>query len=73
MGSVPGLGRFPEQEMAIYSSILAWKSLWTEKPSRLQSWVAKSRTQLKQFSSSSSRYADDTTLIAESEEELKSL
>ena len=46
MGSVPGLGRFPEQEMAIYSSILAWKSLWTEKPSRLQSWVAKSRTQL---------------------------
>ena len=35
--------------------------------------VTYSRTQLKQFSSSSSRYADDTTLIAESEEELKSL
>ena len=26
-----------EKEMAIHSSILAWKILWTEKPSRLQS------------------------------------
>ena len=34
--------------------------------------VAQSRTWLKRFSSSS-RYADDTTLLAESEEELKSL
>ena len=34
--------------------------------------VAQSRTQLKRLSSSS-RYADDTTLMAESEEELKSL
>ena len=46
MGSVSGLGRFPEQEMTAYSGIPAWKSLWTEKPSRLQSWVAKSQTQL---------------------------
>ena len=35
--------------------------------------VAQSWTQLKRLSSSSSRYADDTTLMAESEEELKSL
>ena len=37
--------------------------------------VAQSWTRLKQLSScsSSSRYADDTTLMAESEEELKSL
>ena len=34
--------------------------------------VAQSQTELKQLSSSS-RYADDTTLMAESEEELKSL
>ena len=34
--------------------------------------VAQSRTRLKRLSSSS-RYADDTTLMAESEEELKSL
>ena len=26
-----------EKEIAIYSSILAWRILWTEKPSRLQS------------------------------------
>ena len=26
-----------EQEMAIYSSILAWKIPWTEEPGRLQS------------------------------------
>ena len=27
----------PEKGMAIHSSILAWRILWTEKPSRLQS------------------------------------
>ena len=26
-----------EKEMAIHSSILAWKFLWTEEPNRLQS------------------------------------
>ena len=35
--------------------------------------AAQSRTRLKRLSSSSSRYADNTTLMAESEEELKSL
>ena len=29
--------RFVEKEMATHSSILAWKSPWTEKPGRLQS------------------------------------
>ena len=37
MGSIPVLGRFPEEEMATHSSILAWKILWTEVPGRLQS------------------------------------
>ena len=27
----------PEKEMAIHSSILAWRSPWTEEPGRLQS------------------------------------
>ena len=27
----------PEKEMAIHSSILAWRILWTEEPGRLQS------------------------------------
>ena len=29
-----------EKEMAINSSILAWKTLWMEKPGRLQSMVS---------------------------------
>ena len=38
MGSSPGSGRSPEEEMATHSSILAWKMLWTEEPGRLQTW-----------------------------------
>ena len=34
---IPGLGRSPGEEMATYSSILAWRIPWTEKPGRLQS------------------------------------
>ena len=30
----------PEREMAINSSILAWRILWTEEPGRLQSKVS---------------------------------
>ena len=33
MGSIPGW----EEEMAIHSSILAWKIPWTEEPGGLQS------------------------------------
>ena len=36
-GSIPGLGRFLEKEMATYSSILAWKIPWREKPDGLES------------------------------------
>ena len=36
-GSIPGSGRSPEEEMATYSSILAWRIQWTEEPGRLQS------------------------------------
>ena len=36
-GSIPGLGRSLEKEMAIYSSILAWKITWMEEHVRLQS------------------------------------
>ena len=34
-GSIPGLGRSLEKEMATHSSILAWKIPCTEKPGRL--------------------------------------
>ena len=36
-GSIPGLGRSPEEEMASHSSVFAWEIPWTEKPGRLQS------------------------------------
>ena len=36
-GSIPGLGRSLEKEMAIHSSTIAWKIPWTEEPGRLQS------------------------------------
>ena len=36
-GLIPGLGRSMEKEMAIHSSILAWKIPWTEEPAQLQS------------------------------------
>ena len=41
MGSIPGLGRSLEKKMATHSSILAWKTPWTEKPGRLQSMGSK--------------------------------
>ena len=47
-GAIPGLGRSLEEEMATHSSILAWKTPWTEKPGGLQSMgVTKSWTRLK--------------------------
>ena len=36
-GSIPGSERCPEEEMAIHSSILAWRIPWTEEPGGLQS------------------------------------
>ena len=36
-GSIPGLGRPLEKEMAMYSSILVWKIPWTQEPDGLQS------------------------------------
>ena len=35
VGSIPGLGRSPEEEMTTHSSILAWKIPWTVEPGRL--------------------------------------
>ena len=36
LGLIPGLDPL-EKEMAIHSSILAWKILWMEEPDRLKS------------------------------------
>ena len=44
-GSIPGLGRSPEEGMATHCSILAWRIPWTEEPGGLQSMgVAKTWT-----------------------------
>ena len=59
-----------EEGMAAESSILAWRVPWTEGPGRLQS-IGLQR--VRHDWAASLRYADDTTLTAESEEELKSL
>ena len=37
MGLIPGSGRSTREEMAIHSSILAWRIPWTEEPGGLQS------------------------------------
>ena len=59
-----------EKEMATHSSVLAWRIPGTGEPRALYG-VTQSWTWLKWLSSS--RYVDDTTVMTESEEELKSL
>ena len=44
LGSIPGLGRSPEERKGYHPSILTWRALWT----RVQR-VAKSRTRLSDF------------------------
>ena len=46
-GSIPGSERSPGEEMATYSTSLAWEIPWTEDPGGLQSkGFQKSQTQL---------------------------
>ena len=67
--------------MATHSSFLVWRIPWTEEPGGiLQSTSCKARLDEAQAgikiagrNTNNLRYADDTTLMAESEEELKSL
>ena len=37
-GSIPGLGRSPEEGMVTHSSILAWRIPWTEELGGLHPW-----------------------------------
>ena len=39
LGSIPGLGSSPAEEMKTSSSVLAWEFPWTEEPGRQQSMV----------------------------------
>ena len=50
-GLIPGSGRSLEEGVATHSSILAWRTPWTEEPGGLQSIsVTKSQTRLKGLS-----------------------
>ena len=42
LGSIPGLGRSPEEGMATHSGILAWRISWTEEPWRVLSMGSQS-------------------------------
>ena len=46
-GLIPGWQDPLEKEMAIHSSISAWRIPWTEEPAGLQSMESQSQTQLK--------------------------
>ena len=45
----------PEEGMATHSSILAWRTPWTEKPGGLQAIRSQSQTRLKQLSTHAGR------------------
>ena len=63
-----------EKEMATHSSVLAWRISGMREPGGLPFMGrTESDTTDVTCSSSSSRYADDTTFVAESKKELKSL
>ena len=63
-GSIPGLGRFPGESMATHSSVLAWRSPWTEEPRGLQSIESHRVTWLKQRSTRSQRNMVGDTVIS---------
>ena len=53
-GSIPGSGRSPGEGMATHSSILAWRTPWTEGPGGLRSMGSQSQTRLRVFGCSGS-------------------
>ena len=44
LGSIPGLGRSPEEGMVTHSSILAWRTPGTEEPGGAHKGVTRSQT-----------------------------
>ena len=41
VGSIPGSGKSPAEEMTTHFNIIVWEIPATEKPGRLQSWGCK--------------------------------
>ena len=48
LGLIPGSGRSLEKGMTIHSSILAWRTPWTEEPTGYSPWVCKEWDMTKQ-------------------------
>ena len=46
VGSIPGSGRSPEEEIATHSCIIAWEIPWTEELGELQSMGSQRATHL---------------------------
>ena len=46
LDSIPELGRYLEEGVAVHSSIVAWEVSWTEEPGGLQSRVIKCQIRL---------------------------
>ena len=70
-----------EKGMTTHFSTLAWRILWTEEPNLYAEYImrnpelgeSQAGIKIAGKNINNLRYADDTTLLAESEEELKSL
>ena len=62
VSSVPGSGRFLEEEMAPHSSTLACRNPWTEEPGGLQSTGSQSRTRLKPLGTHADMVSPDGAL-----------
>ena len=60
-----------EEEMATHSSILAWKTAWTEKPDGLQSMGSQSQTQLSTHARTEKAKQIQNKMIANSRENTK--
>ena len=83
MDLIPGRERSPMEENGNHSNILAWKvpqtrgAWWATVHGVTKNWTQLEETQagikIAGININNHRYADDTTLMAESEEELKSL
>ena len=60
-----------EEEMATHSSILAWKTAWTEKPDGLQPMGSQSQTQLSTHARTEKAKQIQNKMIANSRENTK--
>ena len=64
VGSVPALGRSPEECLATHSNILAWRIPWAEEPGRLQSIGLQSQTRLKRLRQIQAQQINNVVIVS---------